>query len=152
MDIDVFPNSVEYWGPNGMAFFRNVQLRWMPIKGDSFVTIALERPGADADAGEFAETVELAGVVERTPLPDVSAEVRLARPWGYVELAGILRYLAWTETMGTEIDDEVIGWGLNLSSNLKLGDHLIRLAAIYGRGIQSYMNDGGADVGVEVDA
>ncbi len=23
MDIDVFPNSVEYWGPNGMAFFRN---------------------------------------------------------------------------------------------------------------------------------
>ena len=25
MDIDVFPNSVEYWGPNGMVFFRNVQ-------------------------------------------------------------------------------------------------------------------------------
>src|SRR5262245_53646236 len=23
MDIDVFPNSVEYWGPNGMVFFRN---------------------------------------------------------------------------------------------------------------------------------
>ncbi len=21
MDIDVFPNSIEYWGPNGMAFF-----------------------------------------------------------------------------------------------------------------------------------
>ncbi|MCK7517823.1 MAG: hypothetical protein MZV64_08995 [Ignavibacteriales bacterium] len=33
MDIDVFPNSVEYWGPNGMAFFRNVQFRYMPIKG-----------------------------------------------------------------------------------------------------------------------
>jgi len=27
MDIDVFPNTLEYWGPNGMAFFRNVQLR-----------------------------------------------------------------------------------------------------------------------------
>ncbi len=33
MDIDVFPNSLEYWGPNGMVFFRNVQLRWIPIKG-----------------------------------------------------------------------------------------------------------------------
>ena len=33
MDIDVFPNSIEYWGPAGMAFFRNVQFRWMPIKG-----------------------------------------------------------------------------------------------------------------------
>jgi len=26
MDIDVFPNSLEYWGPNGMIFFRNVQV------------------------------------------------------------------------------------------------------------------------------
>jgi len=26
----VFPNSIEYWGPNGMVFFRNVQFRWMP--------------------------------------------------------------------------------------------------------------------------
>ena len=32
MDIDVFPNSVEYWGPNGMVFFRNVQVRYMPIR------------------------------------------------------------------------------------------------------------------------
>ena len=38
MDIDVFPNTVEYWGPNGMAFFRNVQFRWMPIKGDTRLT------------------------------------------------------------------------------------------------------------------
>ena len=30
MDIDVFPNSIEYWGPNGMVFFRNVQIRWRP--------------------------------------------------------------------------------------------------------------------------
>jgi hypothetical protein len=103
MDIDVFPNSVEYWGPNAMVFFRNVQLRWMPIQGESFVTIALERPGADADAGEFEDAVELGGVVGRFPLPDLSAEARFGRPWGYVELAGIVRYLGWTETMGPEI-------------------------------------------------
>ncbi len=30
-DPDVFPNSLEYWGPTGMVLFRNVQLRWMPI-------------------------------------------------------------------------------------------------------------------------
>src|SRR4029078_4332070 len=30
MDPDVFPNSIEYWGPTGMVFFRNVQLRWAP--------------------------------------------------------------------------------------------------------------------------
>ena len=32
MDPDVFPNSIEYWGPTGMVFFRNVQVRWMPIQ------------------------------------------------------------------------------------------------------------------------
>ena len=31
MDPDVFPNSLEYWGPTGMVFFRNVQVRWIPI-------------------------------------------------------------------------------------------------------------------------
>jgi hypothetical protein len=51
MDPDVFPNSLEYWGPTGMVFFRNVQLRWMPIKGDTSLTLALARPGASADQG-----------------------------------------------------------------------------------------------------
>ena len=27
MDGDVFPNTIEYWGPNGMVLFRNVQFR-----------------------------------------------------------------------------------------------------------------------------
>ena len=27
---DVFPNSLEYWGPTGIPWFRNVQLRWTP--------------------------------------------------------------------------------------------------------------------------
>ena len=52
MDADVFPNSIEYWGPNGMVFFRNVQVRWTPWqKGDSNFMIALERPGASARPG-----------------------------------------------------------------------------------------------------
>ena len=32
MDPDVFPNSIEYWGPTGMVFFRNVQLRYTPFQ------------------------------------------------------------------------------------------------------------------------
>ena len=44
MDPDVFPNSVEYWGPVGMVFYRNVQVRYTPwSKGDSNFMVALER-------------------------------------------------------------------------------------------------------------
>ncbi len=61
MDEDAFPNSFEYWGPNGMVAFRNVQFRWMPIKGASRVTIALERPGASADLGVYRRPYRTGG-------------------------------------------------------------------------------------------
>jgi hypothetical protein len=154
MDIDVFPNTVEYWGPNGMAFFRNVQFRWMPIKGDTRLTFALERPGASADAGEYSDRVELQGVRAKFPVPDLSAEYRSAHDWGYVELAGIVRYMKWEDLfVGEEeldLSGDAIGWGLNLSSNLKLGkDNLVRLSVLYGAGVQNYMNDAPVDVAID---
>ena len=82
MDIDVFPNTLEYWGPNGMAFFRNVQFRYMPIQGDTRLTIALERPGASADQGVFGDRFDFSDVVPHFPLPDVSAEYRMGRSLG----------------------------------------------------------------------
>jgi len=52
------PEFVEYWDERH-GFFRNVQLRWMPLKGDSRVTIAIERPGASADGGVYRDRIEL---------------------------------------------------------------------------------------------
>jgi len=49
VDTDVFPNDLEYWGPNGMANIRNIQIRYMPIQGNTKLTIALEKPNATAD-------------------------------------------------------------------------------------------------------
>jgi len=151
MDIDVFPNSLEYWGPTGMVFFRNLQVRWMPIQGDTRLTFALERPGASADQGLLTDRIELQDVKGRFPAPDLSGEYRRAANWGYVELAGILRYIKW-EDQGTDsldLGDDAIGWGLSLSSNLKLGKQsLARLQAVYGEGVQNYMNDAPQDVGL----
>jgi hypothetical protein len=152
MDVDVFPNSLEYWGPTGMVFFRNIQVRWMPIKGDTRATIALERPGASADQGVYSGRIELQDVAPRFPLPDLSAEYHRATKWGYVELAGIVRYIKW-EDQGTDALDlsgDAVGWGLNLSSNVHLGEqNVLRLQAIYGEGVENYMNDAPADVGIE---
>jgi hypothetical protein len=156
MDIDVFPNTVEYWGPPGMAFFRNVQIRYMPIQGDTRLTIALERPGASADQGVYSEISRLANVKSRFPFPDLSAEYRYGGKFGYVELAGILRYIEWKDqNVGDpdytyDVSDQVIGWGLNLSSNLKFTKSLTgRFQALYGEGIQNYMNDAPADIGIK---
>ena len=150
MDIDVFPNSVEYWGPNGMVFFRNVQVRWMPLKGDSRITVALERPGASADQGIYRDRIELQDVKPHFPMPDISWEARLGRDWGYVEAAGIVRKIEWKD-VGTDqydLSGSDWGWGFNFSSNLKVTEkNVLKLQLVYGEGIQNYMNDAPEDVG-----
>jgi hypothetical protein len=153
MDIDVFPNSIEYWGPTGMVFFRNVQIRWMPIMGDTRLTFALERPGASADQGIYADRIELSGIKSHFPVPDLSGEYRYAGKFGYVELAGIVRYISWKDynfTDNIDLSDNVIGWGLNLSSNINFSKSLVgRFQAMYGEGVQNYMNDAPVDIGIK---
>ncbi len=155
MDIDVFPNTVEYWGPTGMAFFRNIQVRYMPIQGDTRLTIALERPGASADQGRYDDRIELNNVKSRFPVPDLSAEYRRAGKFGYVELAGILRYMKWEDQNTTDpfdLSGDALGWGLNLSTNLKIGQKTVfRGAALYGQGVQNYMNDAPVDVAIKTN-
>ena len=152
MDIDVFPNTVEYWGPTGMAFFRNIQIRYMPIQGDTRLTFALERPGASADQGIYDDRIELDGVKGRFPLPDFSVEYRHGANWGYVEIAGILRQIEWEDQNDDEFDlsGDALGWGLNLSTNLKIGSNdVFRGSIVYGEGIQNYMNDAPVDIGIQ---
>jgi hypothetical protein len=152
MDIDVFPNTLEYWGPVGMPLFRNIQIRYMPIQGDTKLTFALERPGASADQGAYAGRVELQGVSPKFPLPDFSAEYRKAFKWGYVELAGILRYIKWVDQNNDQynLSGDAVGWGLNLTSNVKAGKNTtLRLGVVYGEGIENYMNDAPVDIGIK---
>jgi hypothetical protein len=151
MDIDVFPNTFEYWGPSGMVFFRNIQVRYMPIQGDTRLTIALERPGASADQGVYFGNVALDDVSPRFKLPDLSAEYRHGGDWGYLEVAGMLRRIEWEDNGTDEYDlsGSATGWGVNVSSNLKFAEDVLRLQVVYGEGIENYMNDATSDIGVK---
>lgn len=156
MDPDVFPNSLEYWGPNGMVFFRNIQFRWMPIKkGDSHLWIDVERPGASADGGTYSDRIELSNVRPKFDLPDFAIQGHFARGWGYVQIASIFRKISWQQlgpTTNPNPNGTLLGWGINGSSNLKLGKHdVLKLQAVYGDGIENYMNDAPADVALEND-
>ncbi|HSF14768.1 MAG TPA: DcaP family trimeric outer membrane transporter [Vicinamibacteria bacterium] len=151
MDIDVFPNSIEYWGPNGMVFFRNVQVRYMPLQGATSVVIALERPGASADQGVYADRIELEGVDAHFPLPDFSAHVRRTGEWGHLQIAGIYRRIEWEDLNDDRFDltGSANGWGINVSTNLKRKKDTVRASLVYGEGIQNYMNDAPVDVGIQ---
>src|SRR3954452_7902858 len=152
MDPDVFPNSIEYWGPTGMVFFRNVQLRYMPINDDETqLWFAVERPGASADGGNYSDRIELQNVKGRFPYPDVSGRYRYSQPWGHIQAAGIVRYMRWDDLLPDQFDlsGHDWGWGINVSTNIKVGTSVGRFSAVYGEGIENYMNDAPIDVGIE---
>jgi len=151
MDIDVWPNSIEYWGPSGMVFYRNVQFRWTPVMGDTTVMVALERPGAGID-GQSGASSEWANVQGRFPLPDLSANVRRTGTWGHVQFAGILRRMNWddVDADSVELSGNALGWGLHASGVLNVAkSDAIRASVVYGEGIQNYMNDASNDIGAK---
>ncbi len=151
MDVDVFPNIVEYWGPNGMTFFRNAQVRWMPIRGLSHLTLALEKPGSSQDPGRLEDRIEIQNVKPRYQYPDLSGDYRYGWNKGYVEVGGILRSIKLDDQLkdAVNLDDSIIGWGINLSSNLKFGKDVLRLEYVFGDGMENYMNDSPVDVAAE---
>lgn len=155
MDLDIFPNTFEYWGPNGMGFLRNVQIRWIPILGPSELVFGLEMPGVSADKGEYADRIELQGVKPRLPFPDLSGHYRSAHKWGYVQAGFMLRYIGWEDqakTDSTDLTGNTIGWGISLSSNIYLGKNTtLRLQVIEGAGVENYFNDAPIDVGIKLD-
>src|SRR6185295_16713250 len=154
MDGDVFPNTIEYWGPNGMVLFRNVQFRWMPLKGRNAVTVAVERPGASADQGRYGDRIELQNVRPHFNLPDLTANVRFTRDWGHFQAAGIVRRIAWVDTLDDQFDlsGSAVGAGLNLTSALNFSKNDTgKFALVFGQGIQNYMNDADVDVGIQTN-
>ncbi len=151
MDPDVFPNSLEYWGPTGMVAFRNVQVRWMPLTGDRTLTIALERPGASGDPGTLAGRIELQNIRGRFPLPDISGAYKMTQKWGYLRAAGMWRLIKWDDVLDDAFDlsGDAAGWGINLSSNINATrNDVIRLQLVFGEAVQNYMNDSPVDIGV----
>ena len=156
MDGDTFPNTIDYWGPNGMVFLRNPQIRFTYKTGPHQFAVAVEQPSNDIDPGNIRliDSDIASGLQGDEELPDLTAHWRYDGGWGHVQVAGILRRVGF-ETAGTpnnEPSDSKTGWGVNLSSNIKLLEKdVIHLSAVYGEGIASYMNDGGTDLAPEAN-
>jgi hypothetical protein len=152
-DPDAFPNSLEYWGPTGLAWYRNVQFRWTPVANEhNNLMFALERPGASGDQGNYADRIELQNIKARFPMPDITAAYKTTHAWGYGRVAGQLRRIDWDDVLADRFDlsGNATGWGVDLSTNLKAGTKdVIRAAFVVGEGIENSMNDSPVDIGIE---
>ena len=152
MNINTFPNTIDYWGPAGMSFIRNPQLRWTMLNRDgNKLQFSLEAPNAAVDTGK-ATAVDQAlglGITGRTKYPDVVGKYSLERKWGELQFAGVVRSVGF-ESSGTPDNNPSgteTGYGANVNGYFYTkGKNRITGQLIYGKGIASYMNDGGVDL------
>lgn len=156
MDGDVFPNVIDYWGPPGMVFLRNPQIRWTPISDESWkLAFAIEAPGAGIDAGRALQIDPALTATPWNKYPDVTGMVRFMGDWGHLQFSTLLRSLGveGTAAVTGPFHDRVFGWGINVGNVIEMGKFVDSLkgdqilsSVVYGYGIANYMNDGGVDV------
>ena len=143
MDTEVFPVTLDYWGPSSRIFFLNIQLRYTPVytQRERFA-IALERPGATADGSDYSNSVDISDVKPRHTLPNLVTHYRRNWNWGHTQLAAIAKYLEWNDlsaTPSSDLSGNDIGWGFNLSTVINAGKRLkIKLQGEYGEGFENY--------------
>jgi len=156
MDQDVFPVTLDYWGPCSRTFFFNIQVRYTPKDNErERIAIALERPGATADGSDYRSHIDIENVEPQFPVPNLTAHYRRKTSWGHAQAGGILKVMKWNDLQDTsmyELGGHALGWGFNASAVIKVDQLLtIKTQAMYGHGIQNYVADAPTDVALQSD-
>jgi hypothetical protein len=149
MDIDVYPWTVDFFGPVGITFLRQVQARYTHDFGQgTSLAFAIENSEpdfvSDTVTGENNGNV-FSGTNSELPvdneIPDFILRGRHEDEWGWVQLSGVGRLLKIDDGVG---DDSAFGYGLFASGVYRVTDSdTIGLYGLYGDGIGRYNVTGG---------
>ena len=136
-DPDVWPDTVDFEGPSSMIFARQATVRYMMPLGDKWqINFGVQQPSSQVDNVNIATNA--VGVQH---LPDGGFNIRWEDPKrGHVQFATIFSDIgANSPTFGQQ---NVLGWGLNLSTSLNVFEHdSIQAQFTYGQGIFEFCND-----------
>lgn len=151
MDMDAYPESLDYIGPAGLTFVRQAQLRYTDSISEHLgYSVALESPQTD-----FSVT---GTDVNLSDMPDITGKLTYKDSFGHLALRGMARKLnAGNSTTGAE--DEDFGWGLGVSGKINtVGKDAFMFQGVYGDGVGHYLLDvalsgnGNTYVGNELDS
>lgn len=152
MNIDAWPDVVDYAGPNAIINRRQPQIRFSPPIYDGVgkmqLLFSIEQPESDLS---ITATGVPAGADPTSKAPDGVAAWRWEGEVGHVQVSGLFREIGYSAPNGA--DQTVFGWGASASGafNLFAADKLLWQAA-YGHGMARYVNDlGGADLDAAPD-
>ncbi len=139
-DPDVWPDTVDFEGPNSMIFARQATLRYLLALGKHWeMNFGFQQPASEVDTFNHPD------VTSDNHAPDGGFNIR----WedaniGHVQFASILRDIgANSPTLGNQ---SVLGWGLMAAANLNVfkRDDLadsVQAQLTYGAGYFHFAND-----------
>ncbi len=157
MPLDSYPTTIDFFGPAGIPFLRQGQLRYTHKAGDGW-TIAgsienSEFAGHDAagnligsDGGNLKLAID--------SLPDFVAAVSYAKDGWSAKLSGVARYL---ELDSAGFHDNEFGWGVHADAVIPtFGEDSLQLNFTFGDGVGRYIingvgNDAFVDSGGNLD-
>jgi hypothetical protein len=137
-DIDVFPNTLDFEGPNSFTFKYTPQIRFTPViykHGDSRLVLpmSLEKPNADIGV------IDRFGTYSKTP--DAVIALRWEAPDWHVQWANLFRDLGVEDSVtGEQITDSA--WATQLTAAAGVfGDDSVQAWASYGKGYANFLQD-----------
>lgn len=142
MDPDVFPDVVDYQGPNGIVNRRQPQIRYtQPIHdepGNKIVAFAsIEQPSSQIDTSTSQYPVDSSPV---SRMPDGILGFRWEGLQAHVQASGVLRDLSFENDNG--LRKNTLGWGGSLSAGVNVfDDDKLSAQVTYGEGVARYIND-----------
>lgn len=160
MDGSVVPSTVDFYGPNGMVLLRNIQVSYKLVDSQkSEVMVGLENPSATSDLGpfrqDFAFSEKLADIVFTNKLPAFTFHYRRNFEKGHLQAGWVTKYISWFDKGSTaqmDFSGDAWGYGTNISGSVNLSSQIRLLGSfVTGKGIQNFLNDGTADVGVRAN-
>jgi len=136
-DPDVWPDTVDYEGPNSAIFARRPLIRYLqPLSKEWQLNFGIEQPESEVDlTGQPDEAKSINNA------PDGGVNARWERDGvGHVQLATILRSISVDDSdQGRQSE---LGWGFNASGVFQTwGSDSVQAQATYGHGLFRYSND-----------
>ncbi len=137
MDSDIWPNLVDYWGPNAYVWTRQVQARFtQPLGKRGTLAISLEQPGSDLT---FPDETQWS---TRSLYPDFTASYTYSWDGGnsHVRIAGLLHPIVYR--IGDGSSKSLVGGAFNLSGNIRTwGRDALKFQLSFGTGYARYSED-----------
>ena len=134
MDLDAYPESLDYIGPAGLTFVRQAQVRYTDTFAKKYTySLAVESPNTD-----FAPATNK---VNLSDTPDLTGKLVYKDTFGQLALRGLARKLDAGDSV-TGAEDNDFGWGLGASGKILVGaKDNIMFQGVYGDGVGHYLFD-----------